>query len=262
MGAPKLDKLVIRTPEGFTFSMPLAGPITRFIAWLLDTIIILGFIMGMLIGTSFAAFISPDLIGAVQVLLAFTIWMGYGIVLEWYCRGKTFGKRVLGLQVVDEHGLRITFAQIAARNLLRLADCLPVLYLLGGVVCVLSRRSQRLGDIAAGTVVIRIVETALPNLAAVNAGADKYNSFSKYPHIEARLRQKISPDEAKLALQALLRRDSLDPERRIVLFTELADHFRAMLDFPPEATDGLSDEKYIRNVVDTLFRSQMGSEPH
>lgn len=262
MGVAKLDKLVIRTPEGFTFSMLLAGPITRFLAWLIDTLIIFGLIAGVLFALAFAAPMSPDIVAAVRILLIFVIWMGYGIVLEWYCRGQTIGKRVLGLQVVDEHGLRITFPQIAARNLLRLADCLPLVYLLGGAVCVLSRRSQRLGDIAAGTVVIRIVETSLPDLAAINAGSDKYNSFSKYPHIEARLRQKISPDEAKIALQALLRRDSLDPERRIELFSELADHFRSMLDFPPEATDGLSDEKYIHNIVDTLFRSQMGSERH
>jgi len=260
MTAQKLDKLVIRTPEGFTFSMLLAGPITRFLAWLIDTFITLGALLAMMIGTSFIAFFSPDIVTAIQILLAFVIWMGYGILLEWYCRGKTIGKRILGLQVVDEHGLRITFAQIAARNLLRLADCLPLLYLVGGVVCILSRRSQRLGDIAAGTVVIRIVETSLPDLSAINTGADKYNSFSKYPHIEARLRQKISPDEAKIALQALLRRDSLDPDRRIELFSELADHFRAMLDFPPEATDGLSDEKYIHNVVDTLFRSQLKAQ--
>ncbi|MDP6044956.1 MAG: RDD family protein [Phycisphaerae bacterium] len=163
----------------------------------------------------------------------------------------------MNLRVVDEHGLQMTFGQIVVRNLMRGVDCLPMFYLVGGAACVLSRRSQRLGDVAAGTVVVRSVDVALPDLAGVSSDKDKYNSFTKYPHIEARLRQRIAPDEARIALQALLRRNSLDPDRRIELFSELAGHFRAMLDFPPEATDGLSDEKYIRNIVDTLFRSQL-----
>jgi len=251
------DRLVIRTPEGFTFSMLLAGPITRFLAWLIDMTIVVGIIFIAMVLLNYLVFVSEDLTGAVSILVTFIIWFGYGIVLEWYCQGKTVGKRIFKLRVVDEHGLQLTFGQIVVRNLMRGVDCLPLLYLVGGSACVLSRRSQRLGDLAAGTVVVRTVDTSLPDLAAVSAGADKYNSFSKYPHIEARLRQKISPAEARIALQALLRRDSLDPDRRVELFSELAGHFRTMLDFPSEATDGLSDEKYIRNVVDTLFRSQL-----
>jgi hypothetical protein len=185
------------------------------------------------------------------------VWFGYGILLEWYAHGKTIGKRMFNLRVVDEHGLQLTFPQIVTRNLMRAVDCLPFFYLVGGIACLLSRRSQRLGDVAAGTVVVRTVETALPDLAGVTGGNDKFNSFSKHPHVEARLRQRISPDEARIALQAMIRRNSLDPDRRIELFAELSGHFRPMLDFPPEATDGLSDEQYIRNIVDTLFRSQV-----
>jgi len=257
MGARRFDRLVIRTPEGFNFSMLLAGPITRFMAWLIDLIIILGAMVLISIIFSYFSFVSGDFAGALSIIAFFVIWFGYGIVLEWFCHGKTVGKRIFNLRVVDEHALQLTFAQIAVRNLMRGVDCLPLLYLVGGTVCVLSRRSQRLGDIAAGTVVVRSVETSLPDLAGVAGGGDKFNSFTQHPHIEARLRQRISPAEARIALQALLRRDSLVPARRIELFGELADHFRSMLDFPPEATDGLSDEQYIRNVVDTLFRAQL-----
>ena len=257
MGAQKFDKLVIRTPEGFNFSMLLAGPITRFLAWLIDLVIVLGAVIVVSIVINLLSLVSSDFAGALSILSFFVLWFGYGIVLEWYCHGKTIGKRIFNLRVVDEHGLQLTFAQIAVRNLMRFVDCLPALYLVGGTACLLSRRSQRLGDVVAGTVVVRTVETALPDLAGTEAGGDKYNSFSKYPHIEARLRQRISPAEARIALQSLLRRDSLDPDRRVELFSELADHFKLMLDFPAQATDGLSDEQYIRNVVDTLFRSQL-----
>jgi len=257
MDARRFDRLVIRTPEGFNFSMLLAGPITRFMAWLIDLVIVIGAVFLVMMISSYFSFVSGDLSGALSILAFFAIWFGYGIVLEWYCHGKTVGKRIFNLRVVDEHGLTLTFGQIAVRNLMRGVDCLPVLYLVGGTVCVLSRRSQRLGDIAAGTVVVRSVETSLGDLAKAAAGSDKFNSLAQYPHIEARLRQRISPPEARIALQALLRRDSLVPECRVELFTELADHFRAMADFPPEATDALSDEQYIRNVVDTLFHAQL-----
>ncbi|MDP6634231.1 MAG: RDD family protein [Phycisphaerae bacterium] len=260
MGARRFDKLVIRTPEGFTFSMLLAGPIIRFMAWVIDTLIVVGIIIMVFIATIGFSLISGDFAGMFFFVMCFVVWFGYGIVLEWYCHGKTVGKRIFNLRVVDEHGLQLTFAQIAVRNLLRAVDCLPLFYVVGGSVSVLSRRSQRLGDIAAGTVVVRTVEASLPNLAGV-VGGDKYNSFTHYPHIEARLRQRVSPAEARIALQALLRRDSLDPDRRIELFAELGEHFKEMLDFPAEATDGLSNEQYIRNIVDTLFRSQLGTQP-
>ncbi len=72
----------------------------------------------------------------------------------------------------------------------------------------------------------------------------------------ARLRQKISPEVAAVALQALLRRQALEPESRLVLFKELATHFRAKAEFPAEATDGLADEQFLRNVVDVIYRTR------
>ena len=257
MDARRFDRLVIRTPEGFEFAMLLAGPITRFMAWLIDLFIVIGVMFMVTIAVNIFAFISGDFAGAFLFVAFFVIWFGYGIVLEWCCHGKTVGKRIFNLRVVDEHGLQLTFGQIVVRNLMRGVDCLPVFYLVGGAVCVLSRRSQRLGDIAAGTVVVRTVETPLPDLAGTGAGGGKFNSFARHPHIEARLRQRLSPAEARVALQALLRRDSLAPDARVELFAELADHLRTVVDFPPEATDSLSDEQYVRNTVDTLFRSQL-----
>jgi hypothetical protein len=69
------------------------------------------------------------------------------------------------------------------------------------------------------------------------------------------LRQNVSPAEADTALQALLRRDEFDPVARVELFGELALHFRAKVEFPAEATDGVADEQFLRNVVDVIYRS-------
>ena len=66
----------------------------------------------------------------------------------------------------------------------------------------------------------------------------------------------MSPDEARLALQALVRRDELEPQARVELFAELAARYRSLVEFPPEITDGLSPEQYVRNVVDILFREK------
>ncbi len=163
---------------------------------------------------------------------------------------------MLRLRVVDAQGLRLQFNQIVMRNLLRFVDCLPLLYFVGGVACLMNRKCQRLGDLAANTIVVRYPRVTEPDLEQLLAG--KFNSLRQYPHLEARLRQRISPAEAVVLLQALLRRDEFDPEARVELFHELAEHFRAKAEFPPEATDGITDEQYVRNVTDVLYRTRTG----
>jgi hypothetical protein len=149
--------------------------------------------------------------------------------------------------------LKLHFSQVAIRNLLRAVDMLPGFYLVGGLACLWSRRAQRLGDIAANTIVIRSPKLGEPDLDQLLAG--KYNSLRAYPHLEARLRQRVSPGEAALAVQALVRRDQLEPAARVDLFAQLAAHFRSKVVFPAEALDGITDEQYVRNVVDVLYRT-------
>ena len=84
--------------------------------------------------------------------------------------------------------------------------------------------------------------------------AGKFNSFRDCTHLAARLRQRVSPHEAGIALRALLRRDELEPRARVDLFSDVANHFRTIVEFPDDATFGLTDEQYVRNVVDIIFR--------
>lgn len=255
MNGQKVNRLVIRTPEGCSFSLLLAGPFARFLAWFVDLLLVLValFVLTIFFGTIIR--IAGDLAAAVYMVSLFVLWFGYGICFEWFWRGRTIGKRVFGLRVVHEHGLRLTFRQVTVRNLLRMVDSLPGLYLVGGLTCLLTRRAQRLGDLAAGTVVIRTRKLSPPDLTRLSR--DKFNSFRTHPHIEARLRQRTLPQEARIALQALLRRDRLTPAARVDLFAALAAHFASIAEFPHPATEDLSDEQYVRNVVDTLFRAQM-----
>src|SRR5437867_1858142 len=149
------NTLLISTPEGIAFSLLLAGPVTRFLAWAVDMACIAAMCLfgGMALG--FLGLISIDFARAVLVLALFVIQIGYGIVCEWFWRGQTVGKRLLRLRVMDVQGLRLQFSQVVIRNLLRLVDMLPAFYLIGGLACLISRRAQRLGDLAANSIVVR-----------------------------------------------------------------------------------------------------------
>jgi uncharacterized RDD family membrane protein YckC len=250
----KTSTLLIRTPEGIVFSQLLAGPVTRFLAWFIDLLCIGALLMLLGQFLVLLQIVSANLAGAMYALGYFAISIGYGIACEWKWRGQTVGKRLFRLRVVDAEGLRLQFNQIVTRNLLRFVDSLPVVYLVGGVTCWLNSKCQRLGDIAANTIVIRNPRISEPDLDQLLAG--KYNSLRQYPHLAARLRQRVSPAEASVALQALLRRDEFDPLARVELFAELAAHFRKKMDFPAEAIDGIADEQYLRNVVDVVYRAR------
>ena len=250
----RTNTLVIRTPEGILFPLWLAGPVTRFLAWTIDLLVINVILSVIAAIAGIIGVLSEQIAIAVMVLLYFLVSIGYGIATEWYWRGQTIGKRMMRLRVMDEQGLRLRFSQIVIRNLLRFIDALPGLYLVGGIACLVSRRAQRLGDFAANTIVVRTQKILEPNLDQLIAG--KFNSFRAYPHLEARLRQRVSPQEAAIALQALVRRDEFELKARIELFAQIAMHLRSLVEFPQEATDGLTDEQYVRNAVDVLFRSQ------
>jgi hypothetical protein len=82
---------------------------------------------------------------------------------------------------------------------------------------------------------------------------EKYNSLRAHAPAVARLRQAVSPAEARAAWSALARRDQLEAEARVRLFAELAGHFRAVAAAPAEVAEGVADEQFVRNVVDVLY---------
>jgi len=254
----KTNTLTIRTPEGISFSLLLAGPVTRFLAWSVDFLAILAITKLLNVVLGLVGIISRDLAMAASILGYFSVSIGYGIFLEWYWHGQTLGKRLMRLRVADVHGLQLHFSQVVIRNLLRFVDSLPALYLVGGAACLVNRRAQRLGDFAANTIVVWNPRVDEPNLDQLLGG--KFNSFRHYPHLEARLRQHVSPSEAQIALQALIRRDEFEPRARVALFESIVSYFKNIVAFPAEATDGLSDEQYVRNLVDALFRPRAAVE--
>ena len=228
----------------------MAGMITRFLAWLVDFFIIAVLASTLSTITVSMNSLSPGLAGAINIIGYFIISIGYNIILEWRLKGQTFGKRLMKIRVMDDRGLNLRFNQIVLRNLVRVVDSLPLFYIVGGLSALISNRSQRTGDWIAGTIVIDASMDSMPEIARIEK--TKYNSFKTLPHLSARLRQKISPMEIHLVLEALSRRDSFDPASRVRLFHELADHLKSKVRFPAHIEDNLTDEQYLRNAADCI----------
>jgi uncharacterized RDD family membrane protein YckC len=251
MKSARPSRLSIETPEGVIFSFELATPVTRALALAVDTAaIVLG---NMMVGqvARLVAKMNADVANAVSVVGFFIISIAYAIVLEWRWRGQTIGKRLFGLRVMDVRGLHLQLPQIAIRNLLRVVDMLPGFYLVGGLTAVFSRNCQRLGDMAANTIVARERNAEVPDIEQIAPA--KYNSLLGQPHLTARLRSLVTPEAAALAVRAVTLRDSYDPRARVLLFRDLAAHFRSLVEFPEEAVENLTDEQYVRCVLRVIY---------
>lgn len=251
MSSLRQRSLDIETPEGVVFSYDLATPAARALAWSVDAAAIWAaiYFIGKL-----AAGLRPlnrDWEGAAEAVLYFVAQIGYGIVLEWRWRGQTVGKRLFKLRVIDAQGLRLQLSQIAIRNLLRLIDSLPLLYLVGGTASLFSKKYQRLGDLAANTVVARERSWAAPDVEQLAPA--KYNSLLAHPNLAARLRSRAGPEAVSIAVRAVSQRDGYEPLARVELFRELAAYFRSLAPFPDDAIEGLTDEQYVRSVLRAIY---------
>jgi uncharacterized RDD family membrane protein YckC len=155
------DRITIATPEGLDVDLVLAGLGSRFIARLIDSLIQFGTILALVI---VSARLHNGWVDAVLIVINFAVFFVYDIVFELFGSGRTPGKRSVGLRVVRNGGQPVGFVASAVRNLLRLVDLLPTLYLVGTISVIVTAHNQRLGDLAAGTIVVR--ERAQPSQAA------------------------------------------------------------------------------------------------
>lgn len=173
------EVLIIETPERVPLHFALASIGNRFLACAIDHTIqtfALGFIVlaGLLLSnisaieTLFSS--APKWVGAVVILLLFLTFSSYFAFFEWLWSGQTPGKRWLKLRVIREDGRPITFWEAAVRNVLRVFDMFPYPFYSIGLISVFSTsRDQRVGDLVAGTVVVREREAEAPEFAQVFA---------------------------------------------------------------------------------------------
>lgn len=155
------DQLNIDTPEQVGLEFSVAGIGSRFVAVLLDHLIQLGILLLMLFASAFlfgAIANRINILGkwftAIFIALDFLAIWGYFTLFEAFWNGQTPGKRVMKLRVIKDSGRQVTFFEALSRNLLRFVDYLPAIYLVGVVTMLCTKRHQRLGDLAAGTIVV------------------------------------------------------------------------------------------------------------
>lgn len=155
--APRTDfrqHLEVETPEHVVLDYEIAGLGSRALATIIDTMLLAVWLLAVLIVVTTQFHPGPWL-GAAMGLVSFASVWGYFTFFEGLRRGQTPGKRRLGIRVVQDTGHAVTFGAAALRNLLRVADFLPPPYLLGALFVGLHPRGKRLGDLVAGTVVVR-----------------------------------------------------------------------------------------------------------
>jgi len=210
---PTDETLIIETPERVPLHFALASIGNRFLACAFDHVlqslamaaIVLSavFLAGSELGEAAERFTeAPKWAQALLIVALFLVWSGYFVLFEWAWSGQTPGKRWLKLRVIREDGRPVTFWEAAARNLLRVFDAEPFpFYSLGLVAVFLSRRDQRVGDMVAGTVVVREREAQAPTFEQV---------FSA-PTSDAALRRSFRPVPFKASLAALT-----EPEIEVV----------------------------------------------
>jgi uncharacterized RDD family membrane protein YckC len=173
------DTLVIETPERVPLHFALASIGNRFIACAIDhtiQIIVLMVMVIILLMISDAANLgsrltsAPKWVIALMVIIQFIIINGYFAIFEWLWSGQTPGKRWLKLRVIREDGRPISFFEAMIRNLIRVIDFIvPPFYSVGLVSVFATERDQRVGDLVAGTVVVRERESEAPAFAEVFA---------------------------------------------------------------------------------------------
>jgi uncharacterized RDD family membrane protein YckC len=213
------DRLVIATPENVDLEVSLAGLGSRFAAALIDNIIRLAVMFALFFLVTYMVSPGPDELAGLALAAffigSFVIFFGYDVIFETLASGRTPGKKLTGLRVVRVGGRPVGFVSSAVRNLVRIADLLPAGYAIGVISILATEKNQRLGDLAAGTIVIRerideSVASWIPYQSDLPPDALAWDVSS------------ITPDELATVRSFLGRRQSLLPEARERIGRDLA----------------------------------------
>jgi uncharacterized RDD family membrane protein YckC len=220
------DRITISTPEGVAIEMVLAGLGSRFLARLLDTVIQFLVIIALLVGLGVTR--TSGYAEAIFFIALFLVVFAYDVVFETLNNGRTIGKMAAGIRVTGQKGEPVRFVASAVRNIARIVDFLPVFYLIGTVSIVATEHDQRLGDLAAGTVVARDRFPGLSQLPApITVTPDAVATWD----VSA-----IRPDEVQAIRQFLDRRLSLRWPARSYFAVDLANRVAPrVVGVPPNA---------------------------
>jgi uncharacterized RDD family membrane protein YckC len=238
------EKLTIHTPEQIALEFTLAGAGSRFLALAIDTIVqivVTATIVLLIAAGAWLRLLGGASVGtwmqAAGVLFGFVVYYGYFALFEAIWTGQTPGKRIVGLRVISLSGRPIVPFDSILRNLLRIVDSIPGIYAVGIVSILVTARSQRLGDLAAGTVVV--VEEAPVAQAAPRPFAP--------PAAGLLGAGKLTPKEVDAIETFLARRESLPDHQRARSAHQLAEHVRQRLSLPTGRH--ASDEALLQDAI-------------
>ena len=267
----------IETPELVTFSYTIAGIGSRVAAALIDyflclLLLILMFVgfatlgVGRLISQGGGGTSSDAWALALVMLVQFFVIWGYYVLWEGLADGQTPGKRYMRLRVVSDGGYSVTFAASAVRNLVRVIDMQPVItYGVGITSIVATKQGKRLGDLAAGTLVVReqllrwepVVgnrESGTGNRESREPGHSGPSAVEGDPAVAAQAR--LSDDEYAVLERFIERRTSIDPARRDELAARLAERFAIALGSLPSSEGRLVDRLFELYAEERQARSR------
>ncbi|MBA3380474.1 MAG: RDD family protein [Actinobacteria bacterium] len=242
MGMRYEDRMTIETPEGLTVTVPLAGVGSRFSAAAIDltiqvTLLISAFVVFSVFG------VGGGLAAGLLALSTFMILLVYDVAFEVLAGGRTPGKRWTGLRVVLATGQPIGFVSSVIRNLLRIVDFLPSAYLVGIASILVTSRNQRLGDLAAGTVVARAPRATIEVLGTPSRTPEPLPQALASWDVSA-----VTVEELATVRSFLDRRGALERGARQELARAMATQLRPRVGGIPEDL-ALSDESFLAQLA-------------
>ena len=230
----------IATPEGLELDLVLAGVGSRVTAALLDGLVRAALIVALAVVTWIAS-PSAGFLAAFWFIGLFLVLFVYDPFFEIVAGGRTPGKRWSGLRVVSSSGGAVSIGASVVRNLLRLIDAIPGMYLVGILLILFSSRNQRLGDLVAGTLVVRETRRVAPDLAWIADAVDDEDHETLTWDVSA-----VTAEEIAAVRKFLERREKLDPEARRRIGRELATRLLPKVVGPTEPT---SPEAFLVDLV-------------
>src|SRR3989441_6605947 len=221
---PFARRLAIETPEHLVLELELAGLGSRLAAAACDALVLTVLFVLVLALLAWAGLTARSFgawYAGIVLLVGFVLTWGYFLLFEALTHGRTPGKRYVGIRVVMDTGHAVTFAAAATRNLVRIVDAQPVVsYLVGLLFVFFHPQNKRLGDLVAGTIVVRDRPEDLQLVASERAaaGAPEEESLETGP-------PELADDEYRLLEQFLDRMDQLEEPLRTRLMMELVQRF-------------------------------------
>lgn len=240
-----MSDVTITTPEHVPIRLEPAGAGSRFLAVLIDSVIVMA--ISAAVGLTLTTVLPGGIAAALTITINFVLTWGWHVYFETRKQGRTPGKRALKLRVIDARGLPVSLYQSLVRNIVRVLDQAPAFYGIAAISTLVTSSRRRLGDIVADTLVVRDAQV----LAYQGQfAADRRHNSLRTLRVLRLIRHKVSLEEREFLLTLSLRADRMAPAARYDLMQDVAETYRSKLALEQ---DSLSGENFVRDLTAVLF---------